>query len=122
MVSFTAFTNKKREASIASRTLKPEAGKHNRKAGRKKRMGPGGGERRPCPVQKQTKLSSKKQARMQQIAERLESIGALPELEPAPNNEAGAISGKKKRKQEAKKRKREAAAAAQNALHATVAA
>ena len=122
MVSFTAFTNKKREASIASRTLKPEAGKHNRKAGRKKRMGPGGGERRPCPVQKQTKPSSKKQARMQQIAERLESIGALPELEPAPNNEAGAISGKKKRKQEAKKRKREAAAAAQNALHATVAA
>ena len=48
-----SFMEAKRAESFASRAAKPEPGKHNRKAIRQHRTGPGGGERRPCPVQMQ---------------------------------------------------------------------
>ena len=96
----------KREESYASRAAKVEPGKHNRKAGRRKRTGNGGGERIPCPIQKAKITSTKKQAIMQQIAERVSSVDALPESEHTEVGLAGSSKGAKKR------RRREAAAAA----------
>jgi hypothetical protein len=52
-------------------------GKHNRKAGRKRRAGAGGGIRQPCPLVKKAGPSAKKQARMREIALRLEASGVL---------------------------------------------
>ena len=106
----------KRAESFASRAAKPEPGKHNRKAIRQHRTGPGGGERRPCPVQMQKTISTKKQARIQQIAERLASLDALTET--ATTEAVGTLSGTSKA---AKRRKKKAAAAALKAAPATVA-
>lgn len=96
-----SFQESKRAASMASRPTKPEAGKHNRKAGRRKRTGPGGGERLPCPVQKQNKVSAKKQARMQQIAERLASVDALHSAEEAAAPSGSSKAAKKRRRKDA---------------------
>lgn len=115
-----SFMEAKREASFASRPAKPEPGKHNRKAHRLRRTGPGGGERLPCPVQSQKTISTKKRARMQEIAEHLASVGALPECEPM-SKQVGTLSGSSKAAAK-KRRRKESAAAAPKAAAATSAA
>ena len=70
-----------------------------------------------CPVQPQKTVSTKKQARIQQIADHLASVGALPE----PDHASKQVGARTSSKGATKKRKEEATAA-QAAAAATSAA
>ena len=99
-----AYQEKRAQQAAEARPAKPEPGKHNRKAGRLRRAGPGGGVRKPCPIAKQKMPNAKQQARIQQITERLASIGALP---AAHECEAGSLVGSSKGAKRRRKKARE---------------